>query len=71
VVGKFDSSTAIWVFVSAILFLYGIIIFCAGLYYLFVSPSHEALAYLHPSLWWGALMMLFGAVFYFFICRRK
>jgi hypothetical protein len=51
---------AIWFFVGLILAVYGLIVLATG----FVWP-HPAtvLGHLRPALWWGALMIVAGAVF--------
>lgn len=57
----------IWLFIGALLFVYGILIFGAGLYQLFVPPTeHTVLAELHAGVWWGALLIAIGA----FYCYR-
>ena len=50
----------IWFFVGAILVVYGIIVLGSGL--VWPHPA-TVLAHLRPALWWGAIMILFGAVF--------
>jgi hypothetical protein len=54
----------IWFFVGWILLLIGFVEVVAGVYSLYF-PSHRniTLAYLHTDLWWGVLIMIFGAVF--------
>ena len=53
----------IWYFVGLILLLMGGIIFLSGLYQ-FADPPATKLAELHPNIWWGALMMLFGGILF-------
>lgn len=53
----------IWLFVGAILVIYGLIIMAAGVYYLFSPPKSTALYHLDPSLWWGAILLVVGMVF--------
>jgi hypothetical protein len=55
---------SIWFFVGALLLIYGVMIFGAGLYELAVPPNHPVvLANLHAGVWWGALLIVLG-VFY-------
>ncbi len=56
----------IWYFVGLILMAMGGIIFLTGVYYLFTPSSRQTvLANTHPNLWWGLIMLGFGAVLYF------
>jgi divalent metal cation (Fe/Co/Zn/Cd) transporter len=56
----------IWYFVGLILLVIGSLIFLAGIYYLIEPSSRQTvLAETHPNLWWGAIMMIFGAILYF------
>jgi hypothetical protein len=50
----------IWTLIGAILTLYGIIIGSMGIYHNFYGLPTSALANLHPSLWWGAIMIASG-----------
>jgi hypothetical protein len=55
---------SIWLFIGLLLIAYGAIILGAGIWELFVPPAQTTvLAELHPSLWWGALLLVLGAVF--------
>ncbi|MGA9364404.1 MAG: hypothetical protein WBW16_08565 [Bacteroidota bacterium] len=61
----------IWYFVGLILLSMGFIVLLTGLYILFVSKeAHTVLGELHPNVWWGAIMMIVGATF-FFLHRNK
>ena len=55
----------IWYFVGLILLSMGVIIFLTGIY-LLISPSqHETvLSNIHPNIWWGAIMMVFGGILF-------
>jgi hypothetical protein len=55
---------SIWYFVGLLLTTLGAIIAVSGLYSL-VHPSAEqkVLANLHPDLWWGLFMLIFGLAF--------
>ena len=55
---------SIWLFIGFLLIVYGVLIMGAGMWELFSPPAHPTvLAELHPTLWWGALMLVLGAVF--------
>jgi hypothetical protein len=55
---------SIWLFIGLLLAVYGIIIMGAGMWELFNPPAHPTvLAELHPSLWWGALLLVLGGTF--------
>ncbi len=56
---------SIWYFVSLVLLILGGIVFLSGLYTLAFHVRHTtSLAYLHPDLWWGAIMVGAGIVFF-------
>jgi hypothetical protein len=56
----------IWYFVGLILLSMGSVVLLAGLYILVVSKeAHTALGQLHPNIWWGAIMVVVGGVFFF------
>jgi len=56
----------IWWFVGLMLLAMGAVVLAAGLYLLAYPPAHTTvLARLRPNLWWGAVMMLAGAIFVF------
>ena len=55
---------SIWLFIGLLLVVYGAIIMGAGMVELFWPPATPTvLAELHPSLWWGALLLVLGGVF--------
>jgi hypothetical protein len=62
---------SIWYFVGLLLTIMGIIITISAVYTLF-NPSSQPKLYsrLHPDLWWGLLMLVFGLLFALFN-RRK
>jgi hypothetical protein len=51
---------SIWFFVGLILAVYGAIIVVGGL---LGGPRDTVFAEYRPELWWGAVMVLFGALF--------
>lgn len=54
----------IWYFVGLLLLIMGTIIVLAGVYTLINPPQEQkVLAYLHPDLWWGAVMIVGGLIF--------
>lgn len=50
----------IWFFVGLILLVYGVLVVAGGL---FAAPRETVLAHAKPALWWGAIMLVAGAVF--------
>jgi FtsH-binding integral membrane protein len=56
----------IWYFVGLVLLTIGVLVFLTGIAMLvFGVKSPTALANLHPNIWWGAIMVVAGAVFFF------
>jgi divalent metal cation (Fe/Co/Zn/Cd) transporter len=56
---------SIWFFVGLILLAMGGLVFLSSLYSLIFHVRHQtALAYLYPGIWWGAIMVLAGFVFF-------
>jgi hypothetical protein len=60
-----EHQVPIWFFVGGTLLIYGVIIFCTGLYEWVVPAAEPAMAmnYLHPSVWWGGVMAIVGALY--------
>ena len=55
---------SIWYFVGLLLTTMGVIITLSGLYALvYPPPEQKMLANLHPDLWWGLFMLIFGLAF--------
>jgi divalent metal cation (Fe/Co/Zn/Cd) transporter len=55
----------IWYFVGLILTIMGALIMLSGIYHLINSPVVKTvLSEIHPDIWWGALMILFGGTMY-------
>jgi hypothetical protein len=52
----------VWFFVGVLLFIYGLLIFGSGLMQ-WSQPSDVVLANKHAPVWWGALMIVLGAVY--------
>ena len=55
----------IWYFVGLVLMSMGGLVFISGVIQ-FISPTENGsvLSDLHPSLWWGALMIAIGLIYY-------
>jgi amino acid transporter len=57
---------SIWYFVGLMLLGMGAIIFISGIYfYFFPTGEKTVLQELHPSIWWGAVMIVAGVIFFF------
>ncbi len=55
----------IWYFVGLILAIIGTLIMLSGIYHLISPPEVKTvLSDLHPDIWWGAVMILFGGTMY-------
>ena len=64
------SMKPIWYFVGLILLVIGGIIFLTGIYQLINPPeTGKILSELHPNIWWGIIMVLFGG--FMFLKTRK
>ncbi|HUK30345.1 MAG TPA: hypothetical protein VLV89_04475 [Candidatus Acidoferrum sp.] len=57
---------SIWFFIGALVLAYGVIVLGAGIYELF-SPTSPTVVLneLHVGIWWGAMMIVFGAIPFF------
>lgn len=54
----------IWFFVGIMLSVVGLIVLLTGVYYvLFPGNNATVLSELHPSLWWGGIMVVSGLIF--------
>jgi hypothetical protein len=55
----------IWYFVGLILLAVGAIVLLSGIYLLVNPPEIKTVLYdTHPNLWWGIIMLIFGAIMY-------
>ncbi len=62
----------IWYFVGLLLLVMGLILLVAGINDVISPPSSPTvLAGLHPSIWWGALMVVSGAIFVYLNRNRR
>ena len=60
----------IWFFVGLNLFTYGLVIGIAGIFYAFDPPA-VVLTELNPSLWWGVILAVSGALFLVTSWKRR
>lgn len=57
---------SIWFLVGLVLLVMGGLVLTGGILDLFVpSTRTTVLANSHPAIWWGAVMLLAGGIFYF------
>ena len=52
----------VWFFVGVLFSIYGALIFVSGLLE-WSHPPNTVLANLHAPVWWGALLLMLGAVY--------
>lgn len=53
----------IWYFTGLLLLLTGLVIFVSGIYYFNEKPT-TVLGDTHPSLWWGGIIIVCGALMF-------
>jgi hypothetical protein len=61
------NAISIWFIIGTLLLAYGIIIFISNVYDYF-SPSNQhviVLRELHFGIWWGALLIIIGLIYFF------
>jgi hypothetical protein len=61
-----EKQIPIWIFIGALLALYGVLIFGSGIYGALNPPPEDqrvALWHFHADIWWGALVCLFGLIY--------
>lgn len=52
---------SIWYLIGLQLLVYGVIVTGTGVWELFYPPTHHVdLEWMHPAIWWGALMFCIG-----------
>jgi len=62
----FVEMKSIWYFVGLVLLTIGVLVLLTGIYMLASGvKSPTALASLHPNIWWGAIMVVAGTLFFF------
>ena len=65
-------SLSIWFFIGTLLTAYGVIITVAGIYELSSPPANPpVLASLHASIWWGAVLLVIGLIYFIRFFPRK
>jgi FtsH-binding integral membrane protein len=63
---------SIWFFVGLTLSIMGVLVTIAGILdYISPPERHTTLGSVHPSLWWGVLMVAAGILFLLTEKRRK
>jgi len=61
---KTEGLKTIWYFVGIMLTLMGVLVCLAGIIDVFMSVAQKTvLGNLHPSIWWGAVMVVTGLIF--------
>jgi hypothetical protein len=60
---------SIWLFIGTLLLIYGILILASGIYD-YDRPT-TVLADLHVQIWWGALLVIMGAVYVWLFRPKK
>lgn len=60
----------IWLWVGVILFFYGAIVASIGVYFIFNPQQETVLSNTNPNLWWGAVMIATGLLFFIPHARR-
>ncbi len=53
---------SIWFFIGLLILIYGVLILGAGIAE-WSSPPPVVMAQLHVTIWWGALLIVIGAVY--------
>lgn len=55
---------SIWFFIGALLLVYGILIFGAGIYNIYLPQAKPVVLHeLHAAVWWGLFLVLFGGFY--------
>ena len=54
---------SIWFFCGMLTLAYGVILVGQGVYEHFGHEPHTVLANLEPTLWWGLVLLVFGAFY--------
>ncbi|HKS68761.1 MAG TPA: hypothetical protein VJR26_16080 [Candidatus Acidoferrales bacterium] len=52
----------VWFFVGVMLLVYGVLILASGIAE-WPHPPATVLSNLHPPVWWGALLVVLGAIY--------
>jgi polyferredoxin len=63
---------SIWYFVGLMLMVMGSVVFFSGIYYYYYPDrTVTVLNELHPDIWWGAIIIAAGTVFFFGSFRKQ
>ena len=63
---------SIWFFIGALLTAYGVLIIGTGFYELSFPPVNVPVLFnLHASIWWGALLLLIGLIYFIRFFPKK
>jgi FtsH-binding integral membrane protein len=65
---RHEEMLPVWFFVGIILLVYGVITLITGLTELHHPPDTVLAAELHPTIWWGVVILLVGV---FFAARHR
>ena len=56
---------SIWFFIGTLLTAYGALITATGVYELFSPPPNPPVLFdLHASIWWGAVLLVIGLIYF-------
>jgi len=61
----------VWFFVGLLLLIYGVLILITGLTEWSNPPADVQLTNLHASVWWGALLLVLGALYSYMFRPRN
>jgi hypothetical protein len=63
---------SIWFFVGVLLSAYGLLITATGLYELASPPANPPVLFnLHATIWWGAVLLIIGLIYFIRFLPRK
>ncbi len=60
-----EKTISIWFFIGLLILVYGVLILIAGIGEL-SAPPPVVMANLHIGVWWGAFLIVVGAVYVYF-----
>jgi hypothetical protein len=63
---------SIWFFIGVLLTAYGVLITATGVFELASPPANPPVLFnLHASIWWGALLLVIGLIYFTKFFPRK
>jgi hypothetical protein len=63
---RYPGLIPIWFFVGCLMLVYGAMILAVSVYQLIAPPEVPvAMAKLHAGIWWGAILIGLGAIYFF------